>query len=316
MGALIARRLLSLIPILLLVSFVTFLLISQISGDAALEVAGGTNATKQRVREVRHELHLDDPWPERYARWLADASHLDFGHSLFGQKESVGDEIGKRLPITLSLVLGATLVGLLLGVPLGIASGLRPGSTVDKGGRVAATVGVAVPSFWLAVELVAVFAVGRRWFPPSGYVHFGDDPIEWANHVVLPSIALGVWSAASIARQLRSELIDVLDANYVRTAWAKGLPDSSVIARHVLKNAMIPVVTVMGLQLSALLGGTVIMESIFVLPGMGKFLLDAISWRDYPVIQGINLFLATGIIVLNLVIDVTYSFLDPRIRFG
>jgi peptide/nickel transport system permease protein len=173
-----------------------------------------------------------------------------------------------------------------------------------------------VPGFWMATVVIVAASIWWQWVPPMRYTPFARDPVKNLSQLVLPAIILGLALSASVMRMTRSMVLEVLREDYVRTAWAKGLPESLVIARHVLKNAMIPVVTVMGLQLSALLGGTVIMESIFVIPGMGKFLLDAITWRDYPVIQGINLFLATGVIALNLVIDVVYGFLDPRIRFG
>ena len=285
MGSLIARRLLALIPILLLVSFATFMLVALIPGDAAVTIAGGNNATPQHIEEVRHKLHLDDPILEQYGRWLGNAAHLDFGESLFNERESVGDELAARLPVTLSVVLAAMVVGLLIGIPVGIVSGLRPRGVADQVGRVGASLGLAIPSFWLGVELVVVFAIDRDWFPASGYVPFGDDPSEWLHHLVLPAVALGVWSAASLARQLRSELIDVLDASYVRTAWAKGGRARLVVGKHALKNAAIPAVTVIGLQIGFLLGGSLVIEQIFAIPGLGSYLLPRchdVRRADHP----------------------------------
>jgi peptide/nickel transport system permease protein len=206
--------------------------------------------------------------------------------------------------------------GLVIALPTGIFSAVRQDTWLDYLFRSGAIGGLSIPSFWMATVVIVGASIWWQWVPPMRYTPFARDPMKNLAQLLLPAIILGFALSASVMRMTRSMVLEVLREDYVRTAWAKGLPESLVIARHVLKNAMIPVVTVMGLQLSALLGGTVIMESIFVIPGMGKFLLDAITWRDYPVIQGINLFLATGIIVLNLLIDVVYGFLDPRIRYA
>jgi peptide/nickel transport system permease protein len=312
-GALIGRRLLALIPILLLVSFATFMLVALFPGDAAVTIAGGQNATAARVVEVRHELHLDDPMLEQYGRWLGGAVHLDLGRSLFSHTPVI-NEIEDRLPVTLSIVAAAMAVGLLLGIPLGLASGLRPNGAIDHSSRTAASIGLAVPSFWLAVELIAVLAVARRWFPPSGFVRIEDDPSGWLDHVTLPAVALGVASAASVARQLRAELIDVLDANYVRTAWAKGGRARLVVAKHALKNAAIPAVTVIGLQVGFLLGGTVVFEQIFGIPGLGTYFTQAATNQDVPVIQGVVLVFVVAQVVISLLVDITYGLLNPKVR--
>ena len=314
MGALIARRLLALVPILLLVSFATFMLVALIPGDAAVTIAGGNNATPQHIAEVRHKLHLDDPIVEQYGRWLGSAAQLDFGESLFNERESVGDELAARLPVTLSLVLAAMAVGLLIGIPVGIISGLRPRGVADQAGRVGASLGLAIPSFWLGVELVVVFAIDRDWFPASGYVPFGDDPSEWLHHLVLPAVALGVWSAASLARQLRSELIDVLDAGYVRTAWAKGGRARLVVGKHALKNAAIPAVTVIGLQVGFLLGGSLVIEQIFAIPGLGSYLLRGVTTFDVPIIQGVVMVFVLVQVALSLLVDISYGLLNPKVR--
>ena len=239
----------------------------------------------------------------------------DLGVS-FWTREPVLDEILRRLPVSIELAVLAMFFGLLIAVPTGIFSAVRQDTWLDYLFRTGAIGGLSVPGFWMATVVIVAASIWWQWVPPMRYTPFARDPVKNLSQLLLPAIILGLALSASVMRMTRSMVLEVLREDYVRTAWAKGLPESLVIFRHVLKNAMIPVVTVMGLQLSALLGGTVIMESIFVIPGMGKFLLDAITWRDYPVIQGINLFLATAVIVLNLMIDVVYGFLDPRIRFG
>jgi peptide/nickel transport system permease protein len=313
LGTLIARRLLSLIPILLIVSFLVYLLIALVPGDAAVTLAGGENATPERIKQVKHELHLDEPFLQQYGRWLGDAVQGDLGKSLFTHVP-VAEDIADRFPITFGLVVMAMLVGLIVGLPLGIFSALRPGGGVDKSSRFATSIGIAIPSYWLAIELVVLFAVTWRLLPPSGYVHFGDDPIGWLESITLPAIALAAWSAAGLSRQLRASLIDVLDTNYVRTGWAVGGKTRLVVARYALKNAAIPAVTVLGLQVGYLLGSTVIIEQIFSIPGMGTYFIRAIFSLDVPVIQGVVLVFVLVFVTLSLLVDLTYGFLNPKVR--
>jgi peptide/nickel transport system permease protein len=282
---------------------------------------------KRIFHEKAYALRAAGLDPDRAPRSIAEldryAQVLD-SHDKNGQLVSAGylpqepvlDEILRRLPVSLELAVLAMFFGLLIAVPTGIFSAVRQDTWLDYLFRTGAVGGLSVPGFWMATIVIVSASIWWQWVPPMRYTPLARDPVKNLSQLLLPAIILGLALSASVMRMTRSMVLEVLREDYVRTAWAKGLPESRVIARHVLKNAMIPVVTVMGLQLSALLGGTVIMESIFVIPGMGKFLLDAITWRDYPVIQGINLFLATSVIVLNLVIDVVYGFLDPRIRFG
>jgi peptide/nickel transport system permease protein len=313
MGTLILRRLLSLIPLLLLVSFGVFMLISLVPGDAAVTLAGGENATPQRVAEVRAELHLDEPTASQYGRWLGGAVQGDLGRSLFSHV-SVSKDIEDRFPITLGLVLAALAIGLVVGIPLGVVSALRPGRAVDKTARSGTSVALAIPSYWLGIELVVLFAVKWHVLPASGYVAFSDDPLEWGRHILLPAFALGAWSAASLARQLRASLVDALDTRYVRTAWAKGARTSGVVLRHAMKNAAIPVVTVLGLQVGFLLGGTVIIEQIFSIPGLGPYFIRGVTSFDVPVIQGVAIVFVLITVVLSLLVDISYGFLDPRVR--
>jgi peptide/nickel transport system permease protein len=313
MSALIIRRLLSLIPLLLLVSFGVFMLVALVPGDAAVTLAGGQNATPEKIAEVRAQLHLDEPLVSQYGRWLSHAVQGDLGASLFSHS-SVADDIQSRFPVTLGLVLAALVVGLVIGVPLGIFSALRPGRPVDKVSRAGTSLAIAIPNYWLAIELVVLFAVTWHLLPASGYVKFSENPAEWLRHIILPAIALGVWSAASLARQLRASLIDALDTRYVRTAWAKGAGTSRVVLKHALKNAAIPVVTILGLQIGFLLGGTVIIEQIFSIPGMGPYFIRAVTSFDVPVIQGVAIVFVLVAVTLSLVVDITYGFLDPRVR--
>ena len=250
---------------------------------------------------------------EQYGRWLGDAVQGDLGESLF-TSVPIADDLVDRLPITLGLVLAALVVGLVIGVPLGVLSALRAGRSLDSAARVGTSVALAVPSYWLAIELVVVFAVTWRLLPPSGYVKFTTDPWEWLRHILLPAIALGLWSAASLARQLRASLIDALDTRYVRTAWAKGAGTGRVVMKHAIKNAAIPVVTVLGLQIGFMLGGTVLIEQIFSIPGIGPYFIRAVTSFDVPVIQGVAIMFVFITVGLSLIVDICYGLLDPRVR--
>jgi peptide/nickel transport system permease protein len=313
MGALILRRVLSLIPLLLLVSFGVYLLVALVPGDAAVTLAGGENATPEKIAEVRAELHLDDPLVSQYGRWLGNAVQGDLGTSLYSHV-SVSDDIQDRFPVTVGLVLAALFVGLVIGIPLGVLSALRPGGAIDKSSRLGTSVAIAIPNYWLAIELVVLFAVTWKLLPASGYVPFSENPGEWLRHIALPAVALGVWSAASLARQLRASLIDSLDTRYVRTAWAKGAGTTRVVLKHAMKNAAIPVVTVLGLQVGYLLGGTVIVEQIFSIPGMGPYFIRAVTSFDVPAIQGVAIVFVLIAVTLSLLVDISYGLLDPRVR--
>jgi len=310
---LIVRRLLSLIPLLLIVSFVVFSLTYLLPGDPATAIAGGENASPQEIIRVRHEYGFDDPLLQQYGRWLGKAVRFDFGESELDHK-SVSSQIAARLPTTLSLALCAMAVGILLGLPLGILAGTKPGSIRDKVDTGVASLGIAIPNFVLGIYLILIFAISLGWFPALGWEKFGDNPRGWLQHVVLPAVALGVFAAASLARQIRSSLIDAMDTNYVRTAWAKGSSSRRVVGKHGLKNAAIPAVTVLGLQLSTLLGGTVVIENLFSIPGLGQYLLAAIHNYDIPVIQGVTITFVLIFVVVNLLVDISYGYFNPRVR--
>ena len=315
MVMLVLKRIVAAIPILFITSIGVFLLASLVPGDAAVTLAGGENATPARIAEVRHQLHFDDPLPVQYVHWLGRASHLDFGKSLYS-KDPVSSEIRHKLVPTLSLAIAALIIALLIGVPLGIISGVRPGSWYDQGARVVSTVGVAIPSFCLAIGLVVLLAVRHRILPPQGYVPLTQSPGKFIRYMALPALTLGIGLAASIARQLRGSLIDVMESNYVRVAWAKGGSPRLVVTKHALKNAGIPALTVLGLQFGYLLGGTVIIEQIFSIPGLGTLMLRSITVSDLPVIQGLALVFVIGQITMSLLVDIGYGFLNPKVRVG
>lgn len=314
MVGMIVRRLFSLVPVLLIVSFGVFMLSALVPGDPAITIAGGESATIERIDEVRDQLGLDDPLLVQYGRWLGDAAQLDFGESLFTSRSTVWDEVRNRLPVTFSVAGMALLFGILIGVPVGIAAGTKPGGLMDRTSVTGTSLGLAFPNFFLAMLLITLFAVQRQWFPALGFTRFGEDPVLWLKSVTLPALSLGLVSAASIARQLRAALIDVLGSNYVRTAWASGASTFRVLGKHALKNAAIPAVTVIGLQLSALLGGAVIIEQIFSIPGLGTYLLQALTRVDLPVIQGVTVTFVVIHVLLNLAIDISYGFLNPKVR--
>jgi len=308
------RRVMLLFPTMVLVTLLVFSIIRLLPGDIVTLMLSeqGYAADKAKLEQM---LGLDQPFYWQYLTYIGRVFQGDLGVS-FWTKEPVLEEILRRLPVSLELAVLAMLFGLLLALPAGIFSAIRQDTWLDYLFRSGAIGGLSIPGFWMATVVIVAASIWWQWVPPMRYTPFTRDPVKNLAQLWLPAFILGLALSASVMRMTRSMVLEVLREDYVRTAWAKGLSETVVVTRHVLKNAMIPVVTVMGLQLSTLIGGTVIMETIFVLPGMGKFLLDAIAWRDYPVIQGINLFLATGVIVLNLVIDLVYGVLDPRIRLG
>jgi peptide/nickel transport system permease protein len=318
MLGMIARRVLSLIPVLLVVTFVVFLLVELVPGDAAQSVAGGANATPEKIAEVREELGLDRPVLERYVDWLGDAVQLDFGKSYASYNNvaapTVAEEIVERLPVSLGLALAGLLVAIVIGIPLGILAGMRPGGVVDRLSVTGTSFGLAIPNFVLAFFLIQVFALSLDWFPAQGYTKFSDDPSAWLESIVLPAISLGVLAAASVARQTRAALIDVLQSNYVRTAFAVGTGTRRTVVKYAFKNASIPTVTVLGLQLAGLIGGVVIIEQIFVIPGLGTYMLRALTLPDVPVIQAVTVTFVVVYVLLNLVVDISYGYLNPRVR--
>jgi peptide/nickel transport system permease protein len=309
---LIGRRLLSVIPLLLIVSFLVFSLVELIPGDAATTLAGGIDASPERIEQIRNELNLDEPFFTRYYDWVTSAVQGDFGNS-FQSGQPVSEEIARALPYTVSLVLAAAFLGLLIGVPIGIFAGMRAGSRADRALIGGATLGIAIPSFWLATVLIVVFAINWQVLPALGLPKFSDDPWEWARHVVMPAFALSLGLAAAIARQLRSAMAEAMESNYVRTLWANGATKSA-IAKHAVKNAAVPAVTVFGFSLGALLGGAVIIERIFSIPGLGGYVLSGVLTRDIPVIQAVAVLFVLIYVAISLALDISYGYLNPKVR--
>lgn len=301
----LAKRIMLAFPVLLGVSIVVFVMIRLIPGDPA-ELMAGQAATREVVQTIRESLGLDRPLVIQYAYFLRNAVRGDLGKSLFNG-EPVREELAQRFPRTLRLALASIAVALLIGVPAGIVSASRQLSWIDSLVMVAALAGVSMPVFWLGLNLILIFAVRLHWLPAIGH--------ETWKHLLLPSITLGAASAAIIARMTRSSMLEVLRQDYVRTARAKGVAEQTVIGRHALRNALIPVVTVVGLQFGTLLSGAVLTESVFAWPGVGRLLVDAVLARDYPIIQGTVLLIATTFVLLNVVVDTAYAVLDPRIRY-
>jgi peptide/nickel transport system permease protein len=313
LSRLILRRLATIVPVLLLVSLVDFLLLALVPGDPAVTLAGGANATPQAIAHVRAQLKLDDPLMTQYFRWLGDALHGNLGHSLV-TGQSVAHQIADRFPVTLGLVVAAAIVAILIGVPLGVLSGVRPGGTLDAGSRTFASIGIAIPSFWLAVILVSVFAVQWHVFPSSGYTRITASFSGWLEHIALPAFTLGLLVAGTLARQLRGALIDALEAPYIRAAWARGGTRRVVLLRHGLKNAAIPAITVFGIQIGYLLGGAVIIEQIFSIPGLGTYMLQGITSHDLPIVQGVAIVFVLFQMTMSLLVDISYGYVNPKVR--
>jgi peptide/nickel transport system permease protein len=308
----ILRRLLQTIPVLLLFSVVVFAVLRLTPGDPALAMLG-LQATPEAVAEIRKEMGLDKPIVVQYGIWLEHVVRGDFGVS-WSSKQPVLQLIKRRFEATLLLTLGATAVGLIIALPLGILSGVRPRTPFDTLATSFSLLGVALPGFWLGLMLVLVLAVRLGWLPPSGYVPLNESLGDGLKHLILPAFTLGVGLAAPLARFVRSGMLDVMEADYIRTARAKGLPGRLVVQRHALRNGLLSVVTVFGLEFGSMLGGAVITESVFNWPGIGTLLLTAIKQRDYAMIQGAVLFISVVFILVNLAVDLAYGVLDPRIR--
>lgn len=297
---------------LLLVTLVVFVLMQLAPGDAA-DVVAGEQATTEQVDAARQNLGLNRPLVVQYADWLGGAVHGDFGDSLFTGR-SVTGSISDALPATLSITLAAMLLAAVLGVAAGAFAGLKQGSWIDRLVSLLATVGVAMPSYWVGLLLVALFALSNPWLPATGYVAFTESPTEWLRHIVMPSLALGLATVAEVARQTRGGVVDVLAKPYIRAARARGARGGRLVRRHVLRNAAIPVVTVFGLQAARLLGGVVVVEAVFGIPGLGTLAVNAVFRQDYPVIQAYVVLVALVVIVLNLLVDTSYGWINPRVR--
>ena len=314
MGRFIIRRLLASIPVLFLVSLITFGLLWLVPGDPA-SIFLDASATAEALDRVRHELGLDRPFLVRMGEWYVRLLQGDLGTSLLLNR-SVTDAILERLPITLSLTAMAFVASVLLGVTAGVLAAVRHGRAADQGLMSLALLGLSIPEFWLGLVLIWLVAVLVPIFPAGDYVAFAKDPWQWAHHLALPTFTLACIQMGFVARMTRSSMLEVLGQDFVRTARAKGLPEPYVVLRHGLVNAMVPIVTVMGIMVGALLGGAVVTEQVFSIPGLGRLIIGAVLSRDFPVIQGGLLFLALIYLSVNLAVDLLYAVIDPRVRLG
>ncbi len=314
MTAYILRRLVLLVPVLLIVGVVVFALVHLTPGDPAAVILGD-RATTEDIARLRDQLGLNDSLPVQFGRWFGGVLRLDFGESIF-LGESVTGALRDRVQPTLLLTLYALVIQLAIGIPAGVLAAVRYNSPIDRALTMVAISGAAIPTFFLGILLILLFAVQLRWLPSGGYVAPTEDLAAHVQSMLLPAFALGFSAAGLLARLVRSSMLDVLREDYVRTAFAKGLPERFVVVRHALRNALIPVVTQFGLTVGALLSGAVIVETIFAWPGIGKFVVDSIFDRDYPVIQGFVVFMGSVFLLINLAVDVSYAWLDPRVRLN
>ena len=307
------RRLLALLPVMLVVVTVVFFLIHLIPGDPVAVILG-PEANAEQIEAARHELGLDRPLPEQLVRFYARLLRGDLGRSYFLDRP-VTTALWERAEPTLILMASALFVAVLIGVPSGIVAGAYPGSGWDRLLMTAALLGVCVPGFWLSLNFIYLFSVRLGWLPVAGYASVFSDPVAAFRHMLLPAVSLGFSQSALIARIARSCMIEVLRQDYIRTARAKGLAERTVIYLHAFRNALVPVVTVIGITMAILIGGAVVTEIVFNIPGLGRLIISAILRRDYPVVQGVVLLTAAAYMLINLVVDMVYAFIDPRIRY-
>ena len=335
MRSYLIRRLLLIIPTLFILTIIVFLAVRFIPGDvidvmvAEMEAWHATGADLDR-EALERMLGLDVPVYVQYGRWLGvlptpdwitGESHFrgllqgTFGHSLFGAPFTIEEIIIGRLPVTIELGALSIVIGLVIALPVGVYSAIRQDTVADYAGRTAAIIGLATPNFWLGIMVMLYPAIWWGWSPPIELIPFAADPLGNLGMFLIPAVILGTALAASTMRMTRTMMLEVLRQDYIRTAWSKGLRERVIVMRHAIKNTLIPVVTLIGLQLPLLVGGSVIVELIFALPGIGRMFVDALDGRDYPVVSAINLIFATAVLAINLMIDVVYAFLDPRVRY-
>lgn len=314
MGPYIVRRLLLAIPSLLFVSLVIFSLVRSIPGDAVMaRVAESGFVSPETLAQMRTELGIDKPFPVQYANWLGHLVQGDLGTSLW-TRDPVLPTILQRMKVSLEISILAVAIAVVLAIPLGVIAAVRQDTAVDFGSRLFSVIGLSAPDFWLATILLLLLSKYLRWLPEFGWYSPLTDPVKNFQSMIFPALIVGYRLSAVSARMTRSAMLDVLREDYIRTARAKGLREIDVVIRHALRNSMIPVITIIGAQLTGLIGGLVIVEQIFSLPGQGRLLLDAVTHRDYPVVQGSVMVMATLFVLANLAIDLSYGILDPRIR--
>jgi peptide/nickel transport system permease protein len=313
-GAFIIRRLILSLVVIILVTMLSFSLILIVPGDPAALMLGA-DATPQQIAQLRHDLYLDRPIPQQYWHWLSNAVQGDLGRSL-KYNDKVSELIGQRLPITLNLSVIALILSVVLGVAAGVVCAVRRGGVLDSIITVLANLGVAVPIFWLGILGIYFFGLKLGWLPIQGYTSPFDDFWLSFRKSIMPVICLAVPSIAVLARQTRSSMLEVVRQDYIRTAWSKGLKEQVIVMRHALKNALIPIVTLLGLQVRLVVGGSVVVETVFNIPGMGRLMVQGTFAKDYITVQGVTLVIAIVVLFSNLIVDVSYGWLDPRIRYS
>jgi peptide/nickel transport system permease protein len=314
----IIRRIVQAILVIIVITFLVFLVVRLLPGDPILIYLSSQDVqtlTTDQIDAARAEFGLDKPLPLQYIDWIGDLFRADLGMSIF-YHQKVSSLISQRLPVTLILGVIAFIISTLLGILAGSISALRRGKWIDTVVTVVANIGITVPAFWLGILLIYFFGLKLDWLPRFGYVSPIIDPGDFILHAILPVVCLAIFPIASTTRQTRSSILEVTRQDYIRTAWAKGLRERVIIMRHMLKNGLIPVVTLSGIGLSHILGGSVLIETVFNIPGMGRLGVEAIQSQDYAIIQAIILFTALMVVLVNLIVDITYGWLDPRIRYG
>jgi peptide/nickel transport system permease protein len=310
----ILRRLILLVPVIAIVGTIVFVLIHLTPGDPAAVILG-PDATADQIESLRERLGLNEPLYVQYVEWFAGAMRLDFGESIFlGQP--VTEALMDRAQPTLLLTFYALTIQVVIAIPFGVISAVKHNSVIDRVLMVISISGAAIPSFFLGIMLILFFAVRLQWLPSGGYTSITEDPVQHFKQMILPAFALGFTSAGLLARLVRSSMLDVLKEDYIRTAQAKGLPQRIMVIRHALRNALIPAITVIGYSLGGLLGGAVVTETVFTIPGMGRLVVQSVARRDFPVIQGAILIIAAIYVLANLLVDVLYVYIDPRVRYG
>lgn len=309
----VVQRIIATVPVVLLVAIITFSLVHIAPGDPAAVIAGDFG-NPEDIERVRKQLGLDKPILQQFWIWLSHVARGDLGSSIFSRYD-VTHLIAQRLQPTIVIALTAEILAVLIAVPLGVLAAWKANSLIDRAVMLFAVLGFSIPVFWLAYNMIFLFAVRLEWLPAVGYEPISNGIVPWLKSITLPSIAISVIFAALIARMTRTTMLEILREDYIRTARAKGLGDRLVLLRHALKNASVPVVTVIGLGLAGLIGGLVVTETVFAIPGLGRLIVEAVLRRDYPVIQGVMMLVTLVYVLVNLIVDISYAYLDPRIRY-
>lgn len=317
MGAFIVRRLIQALAIILLVTIIVFFVMRALPGDPVLVYVGQdalTAATPEQIEELRHEFGLDKPVVVQYFTWLGDIAHGDLGRSIIN-RDTVDQEIARALPKTFLMGALAFILSIILGIPLGIVAAIRRGKWADTLSTLIANLGVTAPIFWIGIIMILIFGLYLGWLPIQGYISPIEDFGDSIRHIIMPVVCLTIYPMAAVARQTRSAMLEVVRQDYIRTAWAKGLTERQVIIKHAARNSIIPVITLIGLNIRQIFGGQVLVETVFNIYGMGKLSVDALFSADYAVVQGVILVVSIVVVCSNLLVDLSYGWIDPRIRY-